>query len=97
MSEGLYQKYNVLRTDGREVGPCFVLEFGSDPYALEALKAYAEACRFDKPELSKDLFDQVRLHQEELERAYAESAVQEFNSEASNREAVESPPTGGEG
>lgn len=59
---GLHHKFNVTRTDGssepggRHDG-CFyfVLDTDHDPYARAALRAYAEACAQDLPELSEDL------------------------------------------
>lgn len=55
MSEGLKHKYNVTRTDGKEIGFCFVLEVEKDPHARVALKAYAESCKEEYPELAADL------------------------------------------
>lgn len=59
---GLYQKYQVMRTDGTsEVGQkhhqCsyFVLDIQHDPLARYALAAYLEACRLAYPQLSQDL------------------------------------------
>lgn len=66
-SKGLYKKFNVTRTDGAsgpgmKHGDCsyFVLDLDHDPYALAALKAYAEACAETHPKLSADLFAPVR-------------------------------------
>ncbi len=42
-SRGYYQKYIVERVDGKPVTWTFVLE-EHDPFAIPALKAYAEAC-----------------------------------------------------
>ena len=59
---GVYRKYIVKRTDGshRKGGKhehCnyFVLDLEHDPYAIPALKAYADACRAEYPELAADL------------------------------------------
>jgi hypothetical protein len=60
--QGLYQKYEVYRTDGQDAPGCkhhgcdlFVLDLTHDPFALKAIKAYAEACKGKYPELAKDL------------------------------------------
>lgn len=37
----LYEKYRVERTDGKSVGPCFVLEL-DDPKAWDALLTWAD-------------------------------------------------------
>ena len=59
---GLYAKFTVTRTDGqsepgRKHDHCdyFVLDLTHDPFALPALKAYAEACRSEYPALASDL------------------------------------------
>lgn len=61
-TRGVYQKYVVRRTDGRdEPGEMhqncwlFVLDLDHDAYALPALRAYADACQFSHPELANDL------------------------------------------
>jgi len=61
-SQGLYEKFVVTRTDGHsEPGgkhhECeyFVLDCNHDPHARAALKAYANSCRPDYPELARDL------------------------------------------
>jgi hypothetical protein len=68
-SKGLYNKFNVERTDGKsEVGQkhfrCdyFVLDLTGDhdPFALPALKAYAEACKDEYPALYVDLQNKIR-------------------------------------
>lgn len=59
---GLYPKYNVTRRDGssepggkHEGCQYFVLDLTRDKFAIAALREYAEACRFEYPQLSKDL------------------------------------------
>jgi hypothetical protein len=49
--KGLYQKYEVRRTDGssepggkHEGCQYFVLDMDHDPYAVDALEAYMKAC-----------------------------------------------------
>ena len=49
---GLYEKYQVVRTDGRPVGECFVLET-DDPATAPAMLAYAAAT--DKETFAADL------------------------------------------
>lgn len=58
----IYKKYHVERTDG-ESGPngkhrsCeyFVLDMNCDPYAMPALRAYADACQETYPVLAADI------------------------------------------
>jgi hypothetical protein len=59
---GLFQKFNVSRTDGRDApgekhhgAEYFVLDM-ADTFAIPALTAYAEACKHEYPVLSADLF-----------------------------------------
>lgn len=58
----LYEKFDVRRTDGTsEPGQkhdgCqyFVLDLTHDPFADEALSAYARACRHEYPLLAKNI------------------------------------------
>ena len=60
---GLYGKFEVTRTDGKDApgekhDGCqyFVLDVTHDPYAIPALRAYAYACERDGyRELARDL------------------------------------------
>jgi len=60
---GLYTKYLVRRTDGRDQKPSdkhhdcdiFVLDVTHDPFAVPALAAYAESCKAEYPTLAKDI------------------------------------------
>ena len=59
---GLYQKYKVTRTDGRDAqgeknANCeyFVLDLTHDPFALAAIEAYADACEREYEPLAVDL------------------------------------------
>lgn len=59
---GIYRKYKVERTDGssgeggkHERCAYFVLDLEHDEFALPALKAYAQACRKQFPELANDI------------------------------------------
>lgn len=61
-NRGLYEKFHVIRTDGRsnpgqKHARCryFVLDLDHDPFAIEAIAAYAEACQETLPALAKDL------------------------------------------
>lgn len=73
MSEGLHQKYQVRRLDD-EAGRhnfcrMFVLDIHHDPYARDALYAYAIAVRHADPRLTEDLLD--LLHSYPLEDSSA--------------------------
>ena len=61
-TKGVYNKFEVRRIDGgsepggkHEHCRYFVLDMDHDPYAIDALYAYAEACYNEYPQLSKDL------------------------------------------
>jgi|GEM_PF-3065583 len=61
-AKGLYQKFNVSRTDGTDAPAgkhhgCdyFVLDLTHDPFAIPAIAAYAAACEAKHPELAADL------------------------------------------
>ena len=66
---GIYQKYNVTRTDGSS-GPggkhehChyWVLDLNHDKHAIAAYRAYAESCAEEYPVLASDIL----LHLEAL-------------------------------
>lgn len=58
----LYNKFQVRRTDGRDApgekhDDCtyFVLDLTHDPFAVPAIRAYAEACRESHPGLANGL------------------------------------------
>jgi hypothetical protein len=63
MSDGLYKKFEVSRLDGqdRRMGDkhfdChhFVLDITHDKFAAAALRAYAQECQSEFPELACDL------------------------------------------
>lgn len=59
---GLYTKFTVVRNDGSsEPGAkhdgCeyFVLDLTHDPFATDAIRAYANACELEYPALARDL------------------------------------------
>ena len=63
---GLYGKFRIIRTDGssaegKKHHGCeyFVLDLTHDPFALPALKAYADACANKYPALALDLYEQI--------------------------------------
>ncbi len=60
---GLYGKYRVEKVNGKPIGECFVLE-ASDPFAVDALRAYAESCVEQFTPLAADLFDMADRWQE---------------------------------
>ncbi len=60
---GLHRKFIVKREDGADKpggkhDGClyFVLDLTHDEHALLAIRAYAESCRNEQPELADDLF-----------------------------------------
>lgn len=60
--EGLYNKFRVERTDGKDAPgekhhgcQYFVLDATHDPFAIPALRAYAEACKQTYPHLAIDV------------------------------------------
>lgn len=62
MERGLYGKYIVYRTDREDGEGCrhydceyFVLDCDHDPHAKAAIKAYADSCEKDYPDLALDL------------------------------------------
>ena len=60
---GAYAKYTgTRRTDGRDQPgekhhncPLFILDIKHDKFAIDALKAYAHASRYEYPQLSADI------------------------------------------
>ncbi len=65
-TRGVYNKFRVYRVDrtdcrGGKHDNCayFVLDLPHDPYAIPALKAYAEACRRDYPVLASALDERL--------------------------------------
>lgn len=68
MSDRLFAKFTVARTDGRDQpggdkasARYFVLDYVHDPYAREALQAYIDACRDGIPGLAADLERALRV------------------------------------
>lgn len=63
---GLYPKYSIHRVDGSDApgqrhADCFkfVLDLEHDPFALAAMTAYANACRYTYPQLAREILDKV--------------------------------------
>lgn len=61
-SRGLYSKFMVQRVDGshqygmKHYGcEYFVLDVDHDPFAIAALRAYADACEKEYPLLAEDI------------------------------------------
>lgn len=61
-ARGVYRKFHVERTDGsslpggkHEHCEHWVLDLQHDPFAVPALRAYADACRAGYPLLAADL------------------------------------------
>ena len=53
---GLYNKYTVIKNSDPDLEfSAFVLNLDSDPFAVEALRAYARACAEEYPLLAADL------------------------------------------
>jgi formylglycine-generating enzyme required for sulfatase activity len=63
---GIYQKFNVTRTDGKDApggkhfgDEYFVLNLTTDKHALRALDAYADSCAEEYPVLATDLCELI--------------------------------------
>lgn len=71
---GVYRKFNVSRTDGRDLpggdrhgAEYFVLDVTHDKFAKPALAAYAAACRNDYPALADDMVRRYGIAQQQAE------------------------------
>lgn len=71
---GVYRKFNVSRTDGRDKpggdrhgAEYFVLDVTHDKFAKPALAAYAAACRNDYPALADDMVRRYGIAQQQAE------------------------------
>lgn len=67
--QGLFQKFDVRRTDGSDSisgkhQGCeyFIIDISHDQHAKAALLAYAESCKETHPQLSKDMINRYELH-----------------------------------
>ena len=72
---GLYNKYTVTKNSAPEQSfEGFVLNYETDRYSVEALRAYAKACEDEYPMLAADLREQASLlHAKFTQRAIEES------------------------
>lgn len=68
---GLYRKFTVLRTDGKDFPgkkhcgcEYFVLDLTHDSHAIAAIRAYAESCKFTYPQLSRELRSKLDVMEE---------------------------------
>lgn len=67
-NKGLYRKYSVERTDGKDDKPgdkhfsccLFVLDLTHDEHAIPAIQAYIESCKSEYPQLAADLRDKIQ-------------------------------------
>lgn len=76
---GVYRKFNVSRTDGRDQpggdrhgAEYFVLDVTHDKFAKAALAAYAAACRGDYPSLADDMVRRYGIAQQQAEPVAAQ-------------------------
>lgn len=63
-NEGLYNKYEVVRIDGKPEKNgvrYFVFDYANDPDAAKALMTYAMLIRHKKPRLSRELVRNLDL------------------------------------
>lgn len=80
---GLYSKYLVVkRNTDRVVHNAFVLRYDDDPFAIPALRAYADACAVRYPTLAYDLRELADLH-EDRQRTHRASVARIEKLEAS--------------
>jgi hypothetical protein len=70
-TRGITDKFRISRTDGTsEPGgkhhACdyFVLDLDHDPFAIPALRAYADACEAEYPLLAADLRAKIAAHEQ---------------------------------
>jgi hypothetical protein len=58
------QRYRITHKDGKPIHPArrlFVLSPDTDPYAAEALRAYAELCKEKYPQLAESIIKDYDL------------------------------------
>lgn len=65
---GIYQKFTVTRTDGKDTpgekhhgDEYFVLNLTTDKHAIPAISAYAESCKTEYPVLADDLRTKIHV------------------------------------
>lgn len=55
---GFEPRFNITRTDGKEISPdrrYIVLDYANDPHAKKALSVYADSIEKDNPVMARDL------------------------------------------
>lgn len=78
---GLYAKYTVIKnSDPNSEFSAFVLNLDTDPYAVDALRAYAKACADKYPILASDLERVATACQVQ----FAERAIEELQNDDSS-------------
>lgn len=78
---GLYNKYTVIKNSAPEADfEGFVLNYDTDPYCVEALRAYAKACEDEYPLLAVDLRQQAA----KLQSKFTDRAIQETRDDSSS-------------
>lgn len=78
---GLYNKYTVIKNSAPDVDfEGFVLNYDTDRYSVEALRAYAKACEDEYPLLAVDLRQQAAV----LQSKFTERAIQESIDDGSS-------------
>lgn len=101
-NRGLYEKFTVIRNDGKsskgekhEKCYYFVLDLDHDRHSIPALRAYAESCKNDYPELSRDLLIAAKIistvgSYSDKDTATSQIAVSLFSSHNSDLALTES-------
>lgn len=89
---GVYRRYHVQRVDeegnavpGHENRVYYVLDVYNDPFAVNALRAYAKECRGDYPALANDLelmALEAQVARTETQLAMIKAGVTDANSES---------------
>jgi hypothetical protein len=63
---GIYRKYKVIRLNDADEKhtDCefFVLDWSHDKFAITAMKAYADACKDEYPELARDIAHYIKVY-----------------------------------
>lgn len=76
---GLYAKYTVIKNSAPDADfSAFVLNLDTDPFAVEALRAYAKACAEQYPLLAADLERVATACQVQ----FAERAIEEMQDDS---------------
>lgn len=88
---GVYRRYEVNRVNeageilpGYEDRTYYVLDVFNDPFAVDALRAYAKACRSEYPALANDLETlalEAQVNRLEAQFAMLKAGVTDVSSE----------------